>query len=308
MPIITIEDFRKAVKAEYEIVKEGEYSNHFNPPSPANLRKLCLKKFRSITNKDDLDTFFLFFGFEFDGAKKNLFKDNGHKFKPVGAFFKGETINPTDETVYFAAILVDFQPRPFNKFKKSGEIEEKDHFERSNDLGQSNAQKKSQDSKDQDSFRDLEKEKNKIEAIKSKLFRLFLIIKERCSKQITQRFKKTVVGVLIVLFLGFIISYYTFPKRECMTWVKDHYEKHSVSSEGYCDNYYDPRYFNLKKIKVCDTTTFFKNGKPVVFYSKSGNSIECFNQFAPHPENPTQYLKPITQYMIAEYVSNKPCK
>jgi hypothetical protein len=139
MPNTTIEDFRKAVKARYEIVKEGEYSNHLDNPSPANLRKLCLKIFRSISNKDDLETFFLFFGFEFDKSKKNLFKDDMHKFKPVGAFFRGETINPTDDTVYFAAILVDFQPRPFNKFKKGGCIDNDNDSEEENLEGQVNA-------------------------------------------------------------------------------------------------------------------------------------------------------------------------
>ena len=95
-----------------------------------------------------------------------------------------------------------------------------------------------------------------------------------------------------------------------MQWTNDHYEKIARSDNGYCETYYDARYFNLRKIEVCDTTDFFDdNGRAKVFYIKIGNSIECYNQSAPYPENTQRFLKPITQYIINRYLSDRPkCK
>jgi hypothetical protein len=68
---------------------------------------------------------------------------------------------------------------------------------------------------------------------------------------------------------------------------------------------YDPVEFNRKKLQVCDTTTFFRFGKPVVWYSKKDNVVEFFNMDGVHPVSDCE-LKKITQHMIDEYVP--PCK
>ncbi|WP_427874824.1 hypothetical protein [Flavobacterium sp. MMS24-S5] len=92
-----------------------------------------------------------------------------------------------------------------------------------------------------------------------------------------------------------------------MQWMGDHYEKIERSDDGYCNTYYDARYFDLKKIEVCDTTEFFDDsGRAKVWYIKIGNSVECYNQHAPYPENTQRFLKPITQHIINKYLSNRP--
>ncbi len=119
MSNFTFEDYRKAIKAKYEKEIEGDYSNNLSSPTTANLRNLCIKRFASNTNKDDLIIFESFFDFPFDKDKKNLFReDELNKLEAVKRFFLGKTEKPTEDTIQLAAVLVDLQPRPFNKFRK----------------------------------------------------------------------------------------------------------------------------------------------------------------------------------------------
>lgn len=98
-----------------------------------------------------------------------------------------------------------------------------------------------------------------------------------------------------------------------MQWSDDHYEVVDCDLEVKDPGSFteiiplDKRVIDLKKINVCDTTTFFnKNEEPVIWYGKTGDSIEYFNQFAPHPLVAGRYLKPITVYMIREHINSKP--
>ena len=116
----TRDDYKKAIRAKYEIEKEGENSNYFLPTSQANLRNLCWERFKLNDRKDDLVTFNDFFEFNFDISKKNHFSTTTDKFRPIVSFLKGEKEPASFYSVELAAILVDFNPRPFNKLKKKG--------------------------------------------------------------------------------------------------------------------------------------------------------------------------------------------
>jgi hypothetical protein len=59
----------------------------------------------------------------------------------------------------------------------------------------------------------------------------------------------------------------------------------------------------LKQIEVCDTTTFFKEGKPIVWYCKVDGKPEFFNTYGIHPET-GKALRPVTKYIIEKYVKN----
>lgn len=117
----TRDDYKKAIKAKYEIEKEGEFSNHFVPTSQANLRNLCWIRFETNSSKDDSSIFFSVFDFEFDLSRSKYFAANmTDKFRPVVTFLKGEKEPAKFNRVELAAILVDFHPRPFKKFNKEG--------------------------------------------------------------------------------------------------------------------------------------------------------------------------------------------
>lgn len=92
-----------------------------------------------------------------------------------------------------------------------------------------------------------------------------------------------------------------------MQWSGDHYEEVSCDLEIQGIGTYisveplDERVIHLKKIKVSDTTTFFKNGEAVIWYAKVEEGVEFFNSHGMHPEN-NKPLKPVTQYIIDKYV------
>lgn len=289
MPNYTIDDYKKAIKDKFEIEKGGEYSNHFNPPSEVNLKNLCIKRFSSNPTREDLEVFFSFFGFAFDATKKNLFKDDLSKFKPVRSFLLNKTTSPKDETIHFSAILVDFRPRPLNNF-----------------ILEWNGSEKQADDKKSEKVENPECDKKRNAEDENKVNSLFNI-KESVLNRLRKNIKKTAIGVAIILALGFGVIYYAFWNKGCMQWNNDHYDivDCSLKEEDNTIVILDPTIVNLKKIKVCDTTVFFKHGKAGVFYAKSASSVEYFNQMAPHPET-GKYLKPITNYMIYKYVG--PCK
>ncbi|WP_343616566.1 hypothetical protein [Flavobacterium sp.] len=310
MRIITIEDFRKAVKAHYEIVKHGEYSNHFDPPSPANLRKLCLKIFRSINNQDDLDTFFLFFGFNFDGTRKNLFKDDLHKFKPIGAFLRGETTTPTEDTIYFTAILVNFQPRPFNKFKKEIGDEELKIIRETKDILVPHESIDKTTNEDSQNIEEEVKQEQKNENAQILTDTAKTTYPSDVKPKSLVNLPKTLkyIGFTTVSTFCLIAVYFMFFYKPCMQWSGDHFEKVSCDLEvNGIGNFnvvepFDKTIFDLKKINVCDTTPCFdKNGEAVVWYAKTANGIDFFNGHGRHPETNSP-LRPVTRYILNKYV------
>lgn len=303
MPNFTIEDYKNAIKKKYEAEKSGEYSNHFNRPSNVNLKNLCIKRYNSISNKNDvdLDIFFSFFGFGFDPTRRNLFNDCLDKFKNVRSFLTGKTISPKDETIHFSAVLVDFHPRPLNKFLlewNGGEFQGDKLEER----GESDGEGGQIDPTEVSEPVDDKVGKNTVD-IKTPSRD---DIKDGSNK-FNRRLPRTIVGVGIALFLIMVISYYTFPNKQCMQWSGDHYElvdcDLKIQGFGTVANIeiFDPTLINLKKIKVCDTTTCFdKNGTAIIWYAKTANGVDFFDAHGRHPENNSP-LRPVTRYILNKY-------
>jgi hypothetical protein len=281
----TLEDYKKAVKAKYEVEKTGPFSSSLLSPSRGALRKLCFEIFKDNSNKDDLKVFSSFCGFEFSVEHRNKLSDKTDKFRKVENFFIGET-DPADiETINMAAILVDFNPRPFLKFSKSGFVE----IDR--------------------------------DEIKETIEEPMLAVDENrhittSSQNLTiQKTKKPLNKKIIVLFIllsvlgiGYSIKEIVFPKKQCMEWQKDHYELVDCMSktEGIGNITLkiplDESLSDLKRIWACDTTTFFRDNKAVIWYYKTGdNKLELFNKPGFHPIN-QKPLRPITEYMIEKYL------
>ena len=98
-------------------------------PSRGKLRDLCWLIFENNPTQDDLNVFRNLFCLDFDHTKKNKFKEQKDKFRPIETFFKGETDPLNIDAINLAAIIVDFQPRPFKKFDKKCRIEEAKQIE-----------------------------------------------------------------------------------------------------------------------------------------------------------------------------------
>lgn len=330
----TLENYYKtAVKNKYEEIKDGEDFIYLNPPTRARLNKFCWEIFeRNKMHSDDLVALNSLLGLPFDLNTKNKFRQQTNQFRPIETFFKGETDPEKMDVVDLAAILVDFQPRPFAKFRK--QIDEED-LKLINELrNTNNAKEISEEAKTEDvkpkveevrieEVR-IEEEEVKVEAPKEEKIisetievfqteskpvkiNLFVNVKELIHN-FKNRLKKTAIAAIIIFCLIGAVIYFAFFKKHCMQWSNDHYEMVDcdlkVNSLGIMTpvELLDESLINLKKVEVCDTTSCFdKNGDAIIWYARSENGVDFFNGHGRHPEN-NRPLKPVTKYIISKYV------
>ncbi|CAM3453789.1 hypothetical protein [Flavobacterium chungbukense] len=319
----TLEDlYKKAVKEKYEEAKNGDDFFFLNAPTRGKLNKLCWEKFTNNNmHSNDLNVFNSLLGISFDINSQKKFKKETNPFRPIENFFKGETDPDKIEVVDMAAILVDFQPRPFNKFRKQIDDEDLEIYNelKNNtkpnveiDLGNLIDEVEEEftdseidiDNKEPDQIQSEELESVQGEELKKTRTAISTFVKMD-NKPKSNKLKYLAIGA--VLFgLGLII-YLTLSQKDCIQWSGDHYEEVScdlkIQGIGTFNSPepYDERIINLRRIKVCDTSTFFKNEKAVVWYAKVGEKVEFFNTHGNHPEN-GKALKPVTKYIIDKYV------
>lgn len=333
----TFEDYKIAVKKKYQIEKDGSHFVYFNNPTRAKLRNLCWELFQQQNRtQDDLSVFNSLLGLPFDINKRNKFDEQSDKFRPIETFFKGETDPANIEVVNMAAILVDFKGRPFNKFRILSLYEDENLNDDTNEYVTSNPERLPIDSSlILDTFiSEKEKEKGKEKGIEDETPRFrtrekvtdielrqptinsFAGIEKNPEKVKNPEesgksginWKHAIVFASVFLFIGFVVIYFAFPNKECMQWSGDHYEivdcELKIEGIGMLSNIeiLDPTLVNLKKVKVCDTTTCFdKNGVAIIWYAKTANGIDFFNVHGRHPENNSP-LRPVTRYILNKYV------
>lgn len=289
----TLDEYKKAVKERYDEVKESDISGLLENPSPANLRELCIIKAEIISNKEDKLIFTRFFDIKDDESIiKQIEKCDTDKLKPAGNFLKNKTKDTKQIIVELIAILIDFKPRPYLKFSKIVEdvIEKKEEkIEEDNAL----------------------KEPSSIPIVlaindktKTNTTDTNTILKSYSIKQ------KIAFGfgiILLMSFVGYGFKNICFPKKECIQWSDNHYEQVECEGNklGFAHNNpifdFDENLLHFKKLDVCDTTKFFIEGQPTVWYIKQNNRCEFFNAPGLHPIS-GKTLKPITEYIINKYI------
>ncbi|OMQ11887.1 hypothetical protein [[Flexibacter] sp. ATCC 35103] len=293
-------------------------------------------------NQDDLNVFSSLLGLAFDVNKRNKFDEQIDKFRPIDNYFKGESDPANVDAVNMAAILVDFKARPFNKFRIQELFEDEIQIENEDKLELPSPEMEQRVEKDKiDNSGDLEKflvekekEKGREKGIEDETPRFRTREKitdievrqptinsfagiEKNPEKVEKReesgksginWKHAIVFASVFLFVGFVVIYFAFPNKECMQWSGDHYEivDCELKIEGIGKSYnieiLDPTLVNLKKVKVCDTTTYFdKNGVAIIWYAKTANGIDFFNIHGRHPENNSP-LRPVTHYILNKYV------
>lgn len=280
MSEITFEGYKNAIKAHYEAMKiEGVYgSGDISNITPAQLRDLCRRISEMGLTKTDENTFRFFFNAKEDEKLGRAIDNFGTgKLKSVISFLNGKkSDNPTRTEL--AAIIVDFQPRPFLKFSKS---DWKKDYAMNEELT-------------------LNEKKAEIHSL--------ITINPFFENSFLERKSKKIIFAIIFIALSFaFIGYFVFQQKQCMQWSEDHYEM--VDCSLYTEDPVkfksikplDKNLMDLKKIQVCDTTTFFKNGEAIIWYAKTEKGIDFFNTHGRHPENENA-LKPVTHYIIDKYI------
>ncbi|WNM19130.1 hypothetical protein [Flavobacterium capsici] len=274
----TFKDYKKALLEHYDTVKGDDVTGVLLDPTPAQMRDLCSLKIDGGLSKTDEELMRVFFETKKeDSLKLSIKRCNIDKFRPIISFIRRETDTDNRPRIELVAILIDFSPRPYAKFS-----------------GLKNETSKSKDSgrAEDENITDLS-QTNK--------------------KQKTYSFKKILyvfLGLIGLSSLGYVVKDKLIPEKQCMQWQDDHYVEVNCLEEinGFKSSSKKPikeELMNLEKIKVCDTTTFFEEGKAIVYYCKIDNdNVEYFNQPGYHPIN-GKPLKPITTYMINKYIKNK---
>ena len=285
---ITFEEYKNAIRIKYDVSKIEEVSGILLNPTPAQLRNLCLMRLDNCLTKTDSSVFRMFFNVK---AEEHLRKEIENfdigKFKPIISFLKKEKDSDNVTRIELAAILVDFNPRPYNKYLLNGKIIERSILDVTPLVE--------------------EKEANVDYFIEEKWVEKVIETKNN------DGVKKKIVTILSVFlslfFMGYTVKNMIFPERECMKWEGDHYEAVDCKNEKLGTGnltsvvVLNEDLLTFKKIEVNTNTIFFKKGKPIVWYGKSfGGKYEYFNQPGLHPET-EKTLKPISEYIIKKYIN-----
>lgn len=277
---ITFEEYKSAIKSQYEENKYVDVSGILLNPTPAQLRNLCLMIFDNSLSKSDENVFKLFFNLkEEQSIRKCIENYDIARFRPIISFLKGEKDSENTTRIELAAILIDFNPRPYNKYLLNGKIDARGKSEVSalvevKELIESNFEERRTDEKARATNISLEKKATIFFAV---LFSLF--------------------------FMGYTVKGLFFPEKECMMWKEDHYVAVDCLNDTGVLGQIIPIDENVMKLKKMDSNkklNFFNNDKPIVWYYKHDGVVELFNAPGFHPIN-EKPLKPITKYMIKKY-------
>ncbi len=258
--------YKNAIKAKYEQEKSGGFSNYLSAPTDAKLRRLCTMRLQDNPSENDHAIFAHFFGYRFEGNGQKLARQ-AERFRTINLFLKGKSVLTDENAADLLALLVDFEPRPLRRFLKANAslraslADAKRRFKGNDDTSGGTPE---------------------IPGI----------------PDVSRRTKKTwgwiAATMVAVAFVGVAVSWAT--TTECLTWHRDRYQR------GDCDAAnpgvpFDEKLLHFEKITPSDTTTFFKNGRPVVWYSKQNNTYEFFNADGKHPVTGRD-LRPVTTYLV----------
>ncbi|KGO95122.1 hypothetical protein [Flavobacterium subsaxonicum] len=321
-----MDDYKKAILAQYESVKEGAHADLLLPATTAKLKELSLVLFDALSS-DDKKIYERFFGPEalsFSSIKKF---DND-KFRPLVRFLRGGVAPKSVASIELLAILVDLEPRPFQKFRKQegltgvgkdktslgienggvGQIQSfyRDSSRQNDVLGKEGVENEPLEKTEPDII-DISTTAPKV--VHQKYFAVGR------SERLQARQNLLKIAVIIVLFCtvaAFAVKDLFLDSNGCMVWNKDHYETAPCDNNvnALANNPTVPLSEDLltyqKKIEVSDTTTFYNtDGSPRVWYGKSADKVyEYFTYPGLHPET-HKTLKKITDYMIKKHIKNK---
>ena len=270
----TFKEYKVALISRFHIAKEEDGTGILLNLTPAQMRQFFILRLNDINKSDEVILRVFFETKDSETLLKSIQRCNIDKFKPVISFLKEERDSENSSRVEVAAILIDFEKRPFQKFSGM-------KFE-------------------------MNKVKNENVAVEVDN-QSFLFLENRRK---TPKWLFLFLGVVGLFGVGYTTKDVFMPTKECMQWQKDRYELvdcntstvNLLSESAIIPIDHTSKV--LKKIVVKDTTTYFKGERPIVWYSKVNGIPECFNNSGFHPET-GKPLKPITKYIINKYFRKK---
>jgi hypothetical protein len=289
MKTITFKDYKQAIKEQYKVAIEQDLSGILANPSPAQMRNLCLIICDKVLSRTDEEIFRMFFeAKEGEVLKKAINRCNIDRFKTIISFLKGTNDSQDNIRIELAAIVVNFENRPYSTYSKpEGGCVIETGSDKHTILGG-----KLQTTSLQDNHPEIPQ---------------FGLVKSRATNKWA-----AVVLIAVAAISGFALSKTVFKEKECMRWQNNHYEM--VDCETTAQSFSSvneivplkEELVDFRKVEVHDTTTFFVNGKPRYWYGKVNGKPEFFNSVGNgmHPET-GKALKPVSAYIIKKYVTGK---
>ncbi|MFB3387970.1 hypothetical protein [Flavobacterium sp. LAR06] len=288
MSNFTIEDYKTAIRANYKLAIEEDMSGVLSDPTPAQLRDFYLRLLEKGLSKIDEEIIKMFLrANENSSLKKAIENCNIEKLKPIISFLQGGNTE-NRQRIEMAAILINFQMRPFRKFQDEESITKEDN------LPQNFFHPKSNNN-----------EGRKDDAICKEGNGSSLKNKRKFFERLFNKSKLAMITTALIFSLIAATIYFAIIKKRCMQWSDNHYEIVTCDKpiEGNLNDVIqrDDNLLNFRKIEVCDTTICFKpNRESIVWYSKIDNKVDFFNTDGKHPIS-KKPLKPVSQHIVNKY-------
>lgn len=297
------EEYKKEVLKSYFLKKaQKELSSSLESPARLKLKKECLRIFAEKYTKMDDDMLKAFFdpSSKFNDHVKSIEKFELDKFRPLISFLQKGTNIRDEESVKLLAWLIDFESYRNWRCK-----EDKEDPEPSPAEGVPS--------------------ENSIDEL-NPVIRKYVyngpggldVVKEGRMALPNGRqslIKRIMLGSIVFFVFGGAVFYFSGYKmvssvreplvhEKCMYWTGEHYEPVECGKK-IKDAIVIPldlgALYGLKRINSTDTLTKYSLGK--VWYSKIGGKHEFFTDSGMHPVDTGKRLKPITKYILSNYVS-----
>jgi len=313
-----IESYKKALKEYYETEKEGNQINSLFNPTPAGLRGMLILKMEEELNDSDKKIIESFFEIPFIEVTPNKLRNETGKFKALANFLKEKSGGSDLRRLEMIALILDFKQRPYGKFVKINKNISKTEDVVADEEINFDSEEPSVESSNN------EVEKPEVEGVVDKRIDVVEIgvntpevigFSDEVSikKQNNIPFKKIgIIGIVAVIIgISLFLNFKTWTTKDCMIWKGDKYEPvdcgETINSFAETTLPKDDKLIEeFRKMKVDTKTSFFdKKGNPKIWYIKNPNgTLEFFNKPGLQPET-GKTLRPISRYIIQEYVLNE---
>ncbi len=261
-------------------------------PSPTQLMNYCLTRLHRGELKEDLSTLNRIFNplNRYPDLETGIKEFGAVGFKSLRNFMIGNTTKPREHIVKLLAVLIDFQPRPYDVWvRERNENTLENRGEKVDEVSFIN------DPESNQTGNAAQEENKSNEGL-------------RLASGVWSKLKKPVL-YSVITFSGMLGAYHVADHfdRECMYWKTDRYV--SVACNEKIEDVEiipldDECLKRFRKIMRPDTLTLRSVGR--VWYAKpTVNSVEFYTMKGFYPMDSRKELKPATEYIIRKYVLEK---
>ncbi|MEJ5052675.1 hypothetical protein [Sphingobacterium sp. MYb382] len=312
------EKFQNAVKEAYLLQhQEDKLDYRLMSPSPANLRHYSKERLEQNLTNEDLAVLAAYYGStnKYEDISLAIKKTDNDKLRKLQNFLNGTTANANEITTKLLAILIDFQPRPFNRKywtdnfnpESGGEYIDTEissnHGENSSSeenieevISPLPIEEENQDNPTQKT--DVEK----TEGAKKPERPYFL---HKIINWLKEKKHQLFIAAPATLVLS-LSSGYFMTKKDCMCWNGEKYVEVNCKDKQHANSVIalDIEKLNsFQKIMREDTLSNKDIGK--IWYSKINHEVEFFTNAGHHPVHNNKSLRAATAHIIQNYVLNK---